>query len=537
MMLSKMLVSICIWIMINSGTAYIHNISISNDGRKNIHLSSFGFFESGRLLVDITKFRFHLPRGLNFSSSNLKTNFGFTWQKTKSDGLSSYMEKKSTKCVLTDKKILDMKDLTMIGFHIDLSKPNINVQTYSQQDEDFKKIKISNDIQPNDNTTMELMKYLKMSAKLINLPFITHKCNVNKTENMVIGLNKDKDSFFTMFDAKINCPKQAGLYNLYFHNCMNYEIPEAIKIDLEVKIIEKNDGTFLSAGEIPLPTLYFFLSVTFFAAAIGWTVYLRKRKEWVYKIHWLMAVVVYLKALSLLTHGLNYHFTGKTGIHVGTWVILYYVIHLFKGALLFSTIVLIGTGYFFIKHVLSSKEKKIFLIVIPLQIILNVTQTIMDSTEEGSAMYNYYFKIVLAVDLLCCGAILLPVIWSIKHLSEAAKTDGKAAISLHKLKLFRQFYIMIVCYIYTTRIIVRLVKLTIPFHLVWVSELFTELATYVFFIWTGLKFRPVNDNPYLHLPQVEEEEEEEEDIELNPISTYSGYGERLTRVNRTDVNT
>ena len=49
----------------------------------------------------------------------------------------------------------------------------------------------------------------------------------------------------------------------------------------------------------------------------------------------------------------------------------YFYIYLFrfKGALLFSTIVLIGTGYFFIKHVLSSKEKKIFLIVVPLQVI------------------------------------------------------------------------------------------------------------------------------------------------------------------------
>ena len=41
-----------------------------------------------------------------------------------------------------------------------------------------------------------------------------------------------------------------------------------------------------------------------------------------------------------------------------------------KGALLFTTIVLIGTGYFFIKHVLSDRDKKIFMIVIPLQVHL-----------------------------------------------------------------------------------------------------------------------------------------------------------------------
>jgi hypothetical protein len=39
-----------------------------------------------------------------------------------------------------------------------------------------------------------------------------------------------------------------------------------------------------------------------------------------------------------------------------------------KGALLFITLVLIGTGWAFIKNFLTNKEKKIFLVVIPLQV-------------------------------------------------------------------------------------------------------------------------------------------------------------------------
>jgi hypothetical protein len=47
---------------------------------------------------------------------------------------------------------------------------------------------------------------------------------------------------------------------------------------------------------------------------------------------------------------------------------------------------------------------------------------------------------------------------------EASSTDGKAAVSLEKLKLFRQFYVMVVCYIYFTRIIVYLLRITVPFQ-------------------------------------------------------------------------
>lgn len=129
-----------------------------------------------------------------------------------------------------------------------------------------------------------------------------------------------------------------------------------------------------------------------------------------------------------------------------------------KGSLLFITIVLVGTGWNFIKHILSEKDKKVFMIVIPLQVLANIAKIILEESEEGDAEHRTWWDIYILVNLLCCGAIMFPVVWSIRHLQEASQTDGKAAINLKKLRLFRHFYIMIVVYIYFIYFIIYLLK-------------------------------------------------------------------------------
>ncbi|KAJ8792462.1 hypothetical protein J1605_019681 [Eschrichtius robustus] len=86
-----------------------------------------------------------------------------------------------------------------------------------------------------------------------------------------------------------------------------------------------------------------------------------------------------------------------------------------------------------------------------------------------------------------------------------------AAINLAKLKLFRHYYVLIVCYIYFTRIIAFLLKLAVPFQWKWLYQLLDEMATLVFFVLTGYKFRPASDNPYLQLSQ------EEDDLEMESV--------------------
>ncbi|XP_017869289.1 PREDICTED: protein GPR107 isoform X1 [Drosophila arizonae] len=343
--------------------------------------------------------------------------------------------------------------------------------------------------------------------------------------NFSLPLNKitvDGTNYYNFtFSMFVATQHDEGLYNLYFHACPNYQRPKILSFNVDIE--ENNNGNYLSAGEMPLPALYCMMSLLFFLSGLFWVFILKKSKHTVYKIHYLMAVLVFLKSLSLMFHSINYHFIEKRGEHVEAWAILYYIAHLLKGAVLFITIVLIGTGWTFIKHILSDKDKKIFMIVIPLQVLANVAQIITDESDQSDAEFRTWHNIFFFVDLLCCGAILFPIVWSIRHLHEASATDGKAAINLRKLKLFRQFYIMIVCYIYFTRIIVDLLQMTVVFQYAWLDEMFREMATYVFFVLTGYKFRPVSSHPYFTVP----DDEEYDDVE---VVTESGLTASVHRV-------
>lgn len=102
------------------------------------------------------------------------------------------------------------------------------------------------------------------------------------------------------------------------------------------------------------------------------------------------------------------------------------------------------------------------------------------------------------------------------------------AVNLARLKLFRHYYVMVICYIYFTRIIAILLQVAVPFQWQWLYQLLVESSTLAFFVLTGYKFQPAGDNPYLQLPQ-----EDEEDVQMEQVMTDSGFREGLSKVNKT----
>ena len=140
-----------------------------------------------------------------------------------------------------------------------------------------------------------------------------------------------------------------------------------------------------------------------------------------------------------------------------------------------------------------------------IQVIANIASVVIGEAGLSDKNWITWTQLFLLVDVVCCCAVLFPIVWSIKHLREAARTDGKAAKNLVKLTLFRQYYVVVVAYIYFTRIVVFALQTVTSYHYTWVSELARETATLAFYIFTGYKFRPVPHNPYFVLDEEEEE--------------------------------
>lgn len=143
------------------------------------------------------------------------------------------------------------------------------------------------------------------------------------------------------------------------------------------------------------------------------------------------------------------------------------------------------------------------LILLLHQVFANIAIIILGEESPAVRDWSTWKDLFHLVDLICCCAILFPIVWSIKHLRDASQTDGKAARSLEKLTLFRQFYVTVVVYIYFTRIVVFLLEGTVAYQYAWISTAAEELATLAFYVWVFVKFRPFKENQYLKLQQEE----------------------------------
>jgi G protein-coupled receptor 107 len=294
-----------------------------------------------------------------------------------------------------------------------------------------------------------------------------------------------------------------GLWDLLFTHCS--PLGQTSSFHLEVTFINPNNN-YLSAGEEILPTLFGLLCVCFFACFGVWSWYCSKHKADVHKIHHLMTLLVFLKGFSLFSEALMYYTMSITG-HNSGWSVLFYISTLLRGVLMIVVIALIGAGWSLLKPFLNDREKKILYIALPAQILTSIAIIVVDEMAPGSIAYSAWVDVLHIADLIAAGVVLLPIIWSIKQLRDAhvADTaDEKTKNTLVRLVQFRSFYIMCIAYIYFTRILVYILSTTLTYDMQWAAPFLEEVATLVFYVTVGYRFRPAADNSdYLQVPTEE----------------------------------
>jgi hypothetical protein len=308
---------------------------------------------------------------------------------------------------------------------------------------------------------------------------------------------------------------EPGYYHLYFSNCVE-NTHSRFDLKLTQYNVEGGNKDFLSAGLTTLPLFYGFTFLVFVAMLLFWVYKLFEQWDCVRSIHWLMLVVLVFKLLAIFCETFMQMHLKNYGVHNG-WFAAFYVFNFVKGTVMFVSIVLLGTGWSYLKPFLTDRDKQIILAVLVAQVMVNLATVVVGESAPGSYYGLKWQHILTALDLVCCIGILIPIYWSIRHLRAASGTSLKARKNLERLENFRSFYFAVMAYLYVTRILCYMLDSIISYEYAFVAPAAYEIASALFYASTGILFRPQKSSPYLAL------DKDDDDVDAAELEELTGH--------------
>ncbi|EKX40699.1 hypothetical protein GUITHDRAFT_142570 [Guillardia theta CCMP2712] len=136
----------------------------------------------------------------------------------------------------------------------------------------------------------------------------------------------------------------------------------------------------------------------------------------------------------------------------------------------------------------------------PHKVVVNTAVVMVEELPSSQSGWETWRDVLQLADIMCCFGVLMSIVWSIRQLNEVGEADGKTQDNVKKLKLFRRFYMIVLGYIYLTRIFVVMMGTLLACRYTWVCTVVEEFATLCLFVWIGHAFRPTHNNPYLQIP-------------------------------------
>lgn len=346
-----------------------------------------------------------------------------------------------------------------------------------------------------------------------------------------------KDGILLVLDpelhhGKVNYTFKAGEEGLYFLSYQICPAKQSLLSSFEVEYHWYNHDIFgskcyLPAGEMPLPRMFSFFAISYLICFAIWVVNLRmirnggaglfskdSQRPVIFAIHHLMSVLLFIKFLSVLSESIRYHFIRLNG-DAELWSIIYYLINFVKGSFLFTVLLLIGSGWSMIKPFIQARERNVILFVLFLQVLNNIALIVTSREINGEKSFDRWTALFHLVDIICCCAVLLPIVWQVNALEKTVESENgdnepegfddgfgeeltstQRLYTLNKLRLFRSFYLVVVAYIYSTRVLVYLLAAALNYKYIWVRYFMVELVTLAFYVVSGMLFRPKGEQEY-----------------------------------------
>lgn len=109
---------------------------------------------------------------------------------------------------------------------------------------------------------------------------------------------------------------------------------------------------YLPVGLLPLPGIFAAASAVYFVFLGAWAWACARHRATAGQIHAVMGALLLFKALKLACAAEDAWYVERTGTPHG-WDVAFYVFGFFKGVLLFTVIILIGTGWSILKPYLQ----------------------------------------------------------------------------------------------------------------------------------------------------------------------------------------
>ncbi len=342
-----------------SGLSLVHHLNIHHDDRHIFKIETFGFIAGGKMDITISNFNLHAAKNaynITHSANN----------KAKAQ------------------QMMNIEQRRLASYKAGFIMRHAESESLAQQD----------------------------------LEFIVEKslCIFDKVQDhdVLIDLS-NPDSWNRKHIEHDVSAAEVGLYSLIFAQCSTIG-PVFVTFAMDAAFVNPGPN-YLSAGDAPLPTLYLSFFALFAGLLATWIYLLLQKSNHtnVHTIHYYMLVLLALKCITLLCESIRYHYIALFGVSEA-WSLIYFVFATLKGVFLFIVILLIGTGYSLIKNYLTEQDKRVILVVLVLQVINNVAMVVLEETAPGSVGYLTWRDILHVVDILGCLAILLPIVWSIRHL-------------------------------------------------------------------------------------------------------------------------